>query len=48
MYEKAMQKIKEYEKCKPNFCCCSIIGPTGPTCPQGEAGGVINFADFMH
>ena len=26
MYEKALQKIKEGEKCKPNFCCCSIVG----------------------
>ena len=30
-YEKALQKIKDDEKCKPNFCCCSIICPTGPT-----------------
>lgn len=42
-YEKALKKIKESEKCKPNLCCCSIVGPTGQ---QGEAGGVLNFADF--
>ena len=35
MYEKALQKIKEYEKCKPN-CCCSIVGPTGSTEPAGD------------
>jgi len=46
MYEKALKKIKEDEKCKPN--CYSMIGviwPTGPTGligptgPQGIAGG---------
>ena len=31
MYEKALQKIKEGERCKPNFCCYSIVGPTGAT-----------------
>lgn len=45
IYEKALQKIKEDERCKPNFG-CSIIGPTGATDPQGETGGVLNFADF--
>lgn len=51
-FEKALQKIKEGEKCKPSFCCCPIIGPTGPTGaagltgPQEEPGGVLNFADF--
>jgi len=44
MYEKALQKIKEDEKCRPNFCCCSIIGATGP---QGENGGLLNFVDFF-
>ena len=29
-YEKALKKIKEDEKCKPN--CIGVIGPTGPTC----------------
>jgi len=38
-YEKALQKIKESERCKSNFCCCSIIGPIGPTGPTGPAGG---------
>lgn len=33
IYEKALQKIKEDERCKPNFC-CSIIEPTGATGPQ--------------
>lgn len=42
-YEKALKKIKESEKCKPNLCCCSIVGPTGQ---QGEAVDVLNFADF--
>lgn len=46
MYEKALQKIKESERCKSNFCCCSIVGPTGATGLQGETGGVLNFADF--
>lgn len=40
MYEKALQKIKEVERCKPNFC-CSIIGPTGPTGPAGGPTGPI-------
>ena len=31
IYENALRKIKEDEKCKPQ--CCSIIGPTGPTHP---------------
>ena len=39
MYEKALQKIKEGERCKPNFCCCSIVGPTGPTGPAGGPTG---------
>lgn len=39
MIEKALQKIKEGEKCKPNFCCCSIVGPTGPTGPSGGPTG---------
>ena len=34
MYEKALQKIKECERCKPNFY-CPIVGPTGPTGPAG-------------
>lgn len=38
MYEKTLQKIKECERCKPNFCCCSIVWPTGPT---GSACGPI-------
>lgn len=33
IYENALRKIKEDEKCKPQ--CCSIIGPTGPTGPTG-------------
>ena len=43
MHEKALQKIKNGERCKQNFCCCSIFGPTGP---QGEPVGMLNFADF--
>jgi len=39
MYKKALQKIKEGERCKPNFCCCSIVGPTGPTGPAGGPTG---------
>ena len=45
IYEKALQKIKEGERCKPNFCCYSIVRPTGPTGPtratgqQGKPGG---------
>ena len=46
MYEKALQKIKEGEKCKTNFCSYSIVGPTGATGQQGEPAGVLNFADF--
>jgi len=41
MYEKALRKIKEDEKCKFNCCCYPIIAPTGimgPTGPQGEQG----------
>lgn len=38
MYEKALQKIKEGERCKPNFCCYSIVGPTGPTGLIGAIG----------
>ena len=34
--EKALKKIKEDEKCKPN--CIGIIGPTGPTGPKGDIG----------
>ena len=40
----AMEKIKCDEKCKPN--CYTVIGPTGATGPTGEAGGVLNYADF--
>lgn len=36
-YEKALQKIKCDEHCKPQ--CFSIIGPTGPTGPTGPSGG---------
>ena len=56
-YEKALQRIRNDEKCKPNFCCCSIIGPiglgaTGSTVPAGltgatgPTGGILNFV-FM-
>ena len=38
-YEKALKKIKEDEKCRPNFFCCSVIGSTGPTGPTGPSGG---------
>ena len=42
MYEKAIKKIKDDQKCKSNFYCCSIIGPTGPaggpTGPMGPTG----------
>ena len=37
-YEKALQKIKDSEKCKPRYCCYSIIGPTGATGPSGAIG----------
>ena len=36
-YEKALQKIKEDSKCKPQ-CMGAIIGPTGPTGPTGSMG----------
>ena len=36
-YEKALQKIKQDSKCKPQ-CTGAIIGPTGPTGPTGPAG----------
>ena len=36
IYEKALQKIKNDEKCKPQF--CIISGPTGPTGPTGATG----------
>lgn len=29
--------------CKTNYFCCSLVVPTGP---QGENGGILNFADF--
>lgn len=48
-FEKALQKIKEGKKCKPSFFCWPIIGPTGAIGakgPQGEPGGILNFADF--
>jgi len=38
MYEKALKKIKEDEKCKPNFCCYPITGATGATGPTGPTG----------
>ena len=38
MYEKPSQKIKTNECCKPNFCYCSVDGPTGPTGPTGAIG----------
>ncbi len=36
-YEKALKKIKQDEKCKPQ-CIGSIVGPTGPTGPTGPQG----------
>ena len=39
LYKKALQKIKDDERCKPS---CSVylqVGPTGPTGPTGPAGG---------
>lgn len=45
MCKKELSKIKE-EICKPNFCSCYIIGPTGATGPQGQNGGLLSFADF--
>lgn len=38
MYEKALKKIKEDEKCKPSFCCYSVIGPTWVTGATGVTG----------
>lgn len=29
--------------CKHNCFCCSLVGPTGP---QGENWGILNFANF--
>jgi len=46
IYERALQKIKNDEKCKPTCCCNSGIGVTGPTGPTGPSGGILNFADF--
>lgn len=37
--KKHYKKIKESERCKPIFCCCSIIGPTGPMGPAGSPTG---------
>ena len=39
IYEGALQKIKNDEKCKPTCCCNSGIGVTGPTGPTGPSGG---------
>ena len=38
MYEKALQKIKDSEKCKPNFCCCAIVRPSGAIGPTDHPG----------
>ncbi len=42
IYEKALQKIKQDEKCKPNYSIIYVnknnIGPTGPEGPQGPVG----------
>ena len=39
MYEKALKKIEEDQKLKPNY---SIIGPTGPMGPTGPIGPALN------
>ena len=39
MYERALEIIREAEKCKPNNCCISVPGPTGPTGPAGGPTG---------
>ena len=36
LYERALRKIKEDQRCKRNMV---IVGPTGPTGPTGPAGG---------
>jgi len=41
VYNKALEKIKRYQCCKPT-CCIGATGPTGPT----GASGVLNYADF--
>ena len=33
IYERALQKIEHDQKCKPNFCCLSVTGPTGAPGP---------------
>lgn len=36
-YEKALNKIKTDEQCRPKYCC--LVGPTGPTGPSGGPTG---------
>ena len=38
-FEKALQKIKDDERCHPHCCIPIVIGATGPTGPTGPAGG---------
>ena len=40
-----IEKNKNPEMCKLNYCYISTIGVTGPTGPQGDSG-ILNYADF--
>ena len=44
MYEKALKKIEEDKKCKPNYYIVysnTSIGPTGPKGPKGDTGDSV-------